>query len=201
MSLYVHLYGICNFICTLYLNSTTCLTSSAPCSAVWRQLSLYCIRFSSVLYLYVHLYSICNFICMVHQASTTCGASSQPDLIQNYFLIARMLRFLRHSRQKVPYLNISRQKVTYFNVFFWQKLNFSIFCNKQREIQRWNSFSLSHSVSRSISSLSLHFLIFSPFPLNFFILFPFPHSLSIFSFSFHFLILCHFRSLSLSFSV
>ena len=50
------------------------------------------------------------------QAGTTCGASSQPDLIQNHFLIARMLRFLRHSRQKVPYFNISRQKVTYFNV-------------------------------------------------------------------------------------
>merc|ERR1719234_2393310 len=50
-------------------------------------------------------------------AGTTCGASSQPDLIQNHFLIARMLRFLRHSRQKVPYLNILRQKVTYFNVF------------------------------------------------------------------------------------
>ena len=44
------------------------------------------------------------------QAGTTCGASSQPDLIQNHFLIgydiARMLRFLRHSRQKVPYFNI-----------------------------------------------------------------------------------------------
>ena len=51
-----------------------------------------------------------------YQAGTTYGAFSQPDLIQNHFLIARMLRFLRDSRQKVPYLNISRQKVTYFNV-------------------------------------------------------------------------------------
>ena len=50
------------------------------------------------------------------QASTTCGASSQPDLIQNHFLTARMLRFLRHSRQKVPYFKISRQKVPYFNI-------------------------------------------------------------------------------------
>ena len=50
------------------------------------------------------------------QAGTTCGASSQPDLIQNHFLISRMLRFLRHSQQKVQYFNISRQKVTYFNV-------------------------------------------------------------------------------------
>ena len=31
------------------------------------------------------------------QADTSCGASSQPVLIQNYFLIMRMLRFLRHS--------------------------------------------------------------------------------------------------------
>ena len=54
--------------------------------------------------------------CCSDQAGTTCGASSQPDLIQNHFLIARMLRCLRHSRQKVPYFNISRQKVTYFNV-------------------------------------------------------------------------------------
>ncbi len=39
----------------------------------------------------------------VEQAGTTCGASSQPDLIQNHFLIARMLRFLR---RKVAYFNI-----------------------------------------------------------------------------------------------
>ena len=44
----------------------------------------------------------------VKQAGTTCGVFSQPDLIQNHFLIARMLRFLQHSRQKVPYFNISR---------------------------------------------------------------------------------------------
>ena len=128
----------------------------------------------------------------IMQAGTTCGASSQPDLIQNHFLIARMLRFLRHSRQKVPYLNISRQKVTYFNVFFDKNWNFLMFCNKQREIQRWNSFSLSfclalHFLTLSpfplISSYSLHFLLISSFSLHFLILFPFSHSLQISSFS------------------
>ena len=51
------------------------------------------------------------------QAGTTCGASSQPDLIQNHFLIASMLQFLRHSQQKVLYFNISRQKSEIFQCF------------------------------------------------------------------------------------
>ena len=120
--------------------------------------------------------------CILHliglrQAGTTCGASSQPDLIQNHFLITRMLTFLRHS----PYFNISRQKVTHFNVLC-QKVKFLMFCNKEREIQRWNILPLSHSVSRSISSFSFHFCILCPVP----------HSLSISSFSVHFLILSPF---------
>ena len=48
--------------------------------------------------------------CRLHQAGTTCGASSQPDLIQNHFLIARMLRFLRHSRSKCRKLSFSKNK-------------------------------------------------------------------------------------------
>ena len=121
-----------------------------------------------------------------HQAGTTCGASSQPDLIQNHFLIARMVRFLRHSRQKVPYFNILWQKVTYFNVL-WQKVrNFNVL--QQREGNTEMTF-----------FLSLSFITFSPFPLNFLILSPFPHSLSISAFSVHFLILCPFpHSLSIS---
>ena len=72
-----------------------------------------------------------------------------------------------------------------------------MFCDKKREMQGWNSFS--HSVSRFISSLSLHFLIFSPFPLNFLIISQFPHFLTISSFYVHFLILCPFpHSLSIS---
>ena len=76
-----------------------------------------------------------------------------------------------------------------------------MFCNKQREIQRWNSFSLSfclalHFLTLSpfplISSYSLHFLLISSFSLHFLILFPFSHSLSISSFSVHFLILSPF---------
>ena len=58
------------------------------------------------------------------QAGTTCGASSQPDLIQNHFLIARMLKILRHSRQKVPYLNIPRQKWHISMFFFFTKIDF-----------------------------------------------------------------------------
>ena len=77
---------------------------------------------------------------------------------------------------------------------------------------RDETISLSHSVSRSISSICpfplnfrifspfpLNFLIFSPFPLNFLIRCPFPHSLSVSSFPVHFLILCPFPySLSIS---
>ena len=36
----------------------------------------------------------------IPQADTTCGASSQAELTQNLILKTRMLRFLRHSRQK-----------------------------------------------------------------------------------------------------
>ena len=56
--------------------------------------------------------------------------------------------------------------------------------------------SLSHYVSRSISSLSLHFLSNSSYSFHFLlissILSPFPHSLSISSFPLHFLILSPF---------
>ena len=109
------------------------------------------------------------------QAGTTCGASSQPDLIKNHFLIARMLGFLQHSRQKVPYFNILRQKVTYFNVL-WQKVrNFNVL--QQREGNTEMKFFLSLILSRapyphslSISSQFPHFLSISS---------SFPHSLSI----------------------
>ena len=82
-----------------------------------------------------------------------------------------------------------------------------MFCNKEREIQRWNSFSLSFCLALhflplhflSISSYSLHFLFISSFSFHFRILCPFPHSLSISSFSVNFLILCPFpNSLSIS---
>ena len=43
-----------------------------------------------------------------------------------------------------------------------------------------------------ISSFSFHFLILCPFPLNFLIFSPFPHSLSISSFSLHFLSISSF---------
>ena len=49
------------------------------------------------------------------QGAFNCGPSSHPDFIKNYFLLKRMFRFFRHSRQ-MPYFNVSRQKVTHFNV-------------------------------------------------------------------------------------
>ena len=49
-----------------------------------------------------------------HQGGFNCGPSSHPDFIKNYFLLTRMFRFFRHSRQ-MPYFNVSRQKVTHFN--------------------------------------------------------------------------------------
>ena len=48
------------------------------------------------------------------QGAFNCGPSSHPDFIKNYFLLKRMFRFFRHSRQ-MPYFNVSRQKVTHFN--------------------------------------------------------------------------------------
>ena len=114
------------------------------------------------------------------QAGTTCGASSQADLIQNYFLIARMLRFLYYSRQKVPYFNILRQKVTYFNVL-WQKVtNFNVLQQKRGEY-RDEVLSLREILSLNLSVSS------APFPRHYLTLSPFPHSLSISSFSLHFL--------------
>ena len=49
------------------------------------------------------------------QAGINCGPSSQSDFIQIYFLLKRMFRLFRHSRQ-MPYFNVSRLKVTHFNV-------------------------------------------------------------------------------------
>ena len=46
-----------------------------------------------------------------------------------------------------------------------------MFCNKEREIQRWNSFSLSFCFA-----LHFHFLTLSPFPLHFLIFSPFSRS-------------------------
>ena len=51
-----------------------------------------------------------------HQAGTTCGASSQADLTQNLVLKTRMLRFLRHSRQKCRKLSFLRQKRAVFSI-------------------------------------------------------------------------------------
>ena len=48
------------------------------------------------------------------QGDFNCGPSSHLDFIKNYFLLKRMFRFFRHSRQ-MPYFNVSRQKVTHFN--------------------------------------------------------------------------------------
>ena len=50
----------------------------------------------------------------LRQGGFNCGPSSHPDFIKNYFLLKRMFRFFRHSRQ-MPYFNVSRQKVTHFN--------------------------------------------------------------------------------------
>ena len=54
------------------------------------------------------------FVAVV-QGSTFCEASSEPDFIQIDFLLKRMFRFFRHSRQ-MPYFIASRQKVTHFYV-------------------------------------------------------------------------------------
>ena len=55
------------------------------------------------------------FECGVGQGGFNCGPSSHPDFIKNYFLLKRMFRFFRHSRQ-MPYFNVSRQNVAYLNV-------------------------------------------------------------------------------------
>ena len=52
---------------------------------------------------------------IAYQCSTFCRASSEADLIQIDFLLNRMFRIFRHSRQ-MPYFNVSRQKVTYFGL-------------------------------------------------------------------------------------
>ena len=48
-------------------------------------------------------------IVIIIQGAFNCGPSSHPDFIKNYFLLKRMFRFFRHSRQ-MPYFNVSRQK-------------------------------------------------------------------------------------------
>merc|ERR1719264_1376828 len=53
-------------------------------------------------------------IYMSEQGAFNCGPSSHPDFIKNYFLLKRMFRFFRHSRQ-MPYFNVLGQKVTYLN--------------------------------------------------------------------------------------
>ena len=60
------------------------------------------------------------------QDAFNCGPSSHPDFIKNYFLLKRMFRFFRHSRQ-MPYFNVSRLKVTHFNVLAIISVSFNIF--------------------------------------------------------------------------
>ena len=75
---------------------------------------------------------------------------------------------------------------------FWQKLIFFVVLQQTEgntEMKFFLSLILSRAPFPHSLSISSHFLIFSPFSLNFLILFPFSHSLSIFSFSVHFLIL------------
>merc|ERR1719266_689545 len=72
---------------------------------------------------------------MVHiQGAFNCGPSSHPDFIKNYFLLKRMFRFFRHSRQ-MPYFNVSRQKVTQFNVL-GQKVTYLNERNRKEKEER-----------------------------------------------------------------
>merc|ERR1712218_42649 len=83
---------------------------------------------------------VCVCIFLVHygpfpqevQGAFNCGPSSHPDFIKNYFLLKRMFRFFRHSRQ-MPYFNVSRQKVTHFNVLGQKVTYFNERKRKEKE--------------------------------------------------------------------
>merc|ERR1711994_434208 len=70
----------------------------------------------------------------LNQGAFNCGPSSHPDFIKNYFLLKRMFRFFRHSRQ-MPYFNVSRQKVTQFNVL-GQKVTYLNERNRKEKEER-----------------------------------------------------------------
>ena len=70
----------------------------------------------------------------IGQGDINCGPSSHPDFIKNYFLLKRMFRFFRHSRQ-MPYFNVSRQKVTQFNVL-GQKVTYLNERNRKEKEER-----------------------------------------------------------------
>ena len=72
--------------------------------------------------------------CKNCQGAFNCGPSSHPDFIKNYFLLKRMFRFFRHSRQ-MPYFNVSRQKVTQFNVL-GQKVTYLNERNRKEKEER-----------------------------------------------------------------
>ena len=104
------------YLCIVYCHIHIYIAQVAAMAPSIYHYSSYTFIYISRIQIHIHIFIHIYLTIPIH-IRHNCGASSQPDLIQNHLLIARMLRFLRHSRQKVPYLNIPRQKVTYFNVF------------------------------------------------------------------------------------
>ena len=74
--------------------------------------------------------------CMLNVKCQTRPAPLAARITQSYFLIALMLRFLRHPRQKVPRRILTfRDKKWHISMFFDKNWKFLMFCNKKENTE------------------------------------------------------------------